>query len=272
VRAAAIGLVLLFVGVHWRAARFGANWWTDRSLRIKNVVQQVLSAHQAAPAKTILLSGINEEIYTGAMRDRAFAALGAADVYMDRESAEALPRVYSESAQNFVLDRASLAQLSRSGKLLVLSVDKPVAQDITASYQVVGDVWPNKLELFRPVAEQWLGPTWHNIEPTHRWMPKSATAKLRAPKSPEEKLRIKGYCPPEQVSGQPLRLRVLVNGRQVGSVISLQSAGPVELVLPLPAEEAGIEPMEITLEVDRTFRPPGDIRDLGLAVSSIEIR
>ena len=41
---------------------------------------------------------------------------------------------------------------------------------------------------------------------------------------------------------------------------------------PIPARLVGAERVEVTLTVDRTFVPPGDGRELGLAFGSFSVR
>ena len=256
-KAISVALVCLFVGAHWRTARFGVRWWTDRSLRIESLVRQVDGAHRAAPAKTIVLTNVSEEFYTGAIRDRAFPALGIPDVYLDKG--------------NEAVDPATLMRLKDSGKLLVLSLAESGIQDQTATYAIADEQWPSRIDLSRAADARWLGPTWHRLEPAHRWMPKAASVKLRAPRNSTEKLYIHGYCPPEQVHGKPLEIQVLASGTAIAH-FTVKKPGSLDLEVPLPAQAIGRDPLEITIELDHTFRPSGDIRDLGLVVISIEIR
>jgi hypothetical protein len=49
-------------------------------------------------------------------------------------------------------------------------------------------------------------------------------------------------------------------------------ASSFELEFPLPASVVGKPELQIAIEVSRTYRPPSDARDLGLAFGVIEIR
>ena len=53
---------------------------------------------------------------------------------------------------------------------------------------------------------------------------------------------------------------------------SLASGGDFELIFPLPDSLVGQAAIEIIVEVNRTFRAGGDIRDLGLAFGEFEVR
>ena len=48
--------------------------------------------------------------------------------------------------------------------------------------------------------------------------------------------------------------------------------GAFDVSFPLPPELVGKKEIEVTIHVDRTFRPPNDARDLGLAFGVVESR
>ena len=52
---------------------------------------------------------------------------------------------------------------------------------------------------------------------------------------------------------------------------TIRSSG-FELAFPLPASLAGKPALQVAVEVSRTFRPPSDPRELGLAFGSFEVR
>jgi hypothetical protein len=68
-----------------------------------------------------------------------------------------------------------------------------------------------------------------------------------------------------------LGVRISVEGQAL-PVSWLRQAGNFELAWDLPEGLAAKPKLTLAIEVDRTFKVPGDTRDLGLPVSSIEIQ
>ena len=63
-----------------------------------------------------------------------------------------------------------------------------------------------------------------------------------------------------------------VNGRALPAVRIQPGAEPFEFSFALPDELVGKESVEVAVEVGRTFKPPGDKRELGVAFGVFEIR
>ncbi len=81
-----------------------------------------------------------------------------------------------------------------------------------------------------------------------------------------------GLCPAQQVQVGPLGVSVRLDGVTIGQVRLTKPDAPFDFSLPLPPEATGKPRVEITLEVERTVVIPPDVRELGLAVSTIAIR
>ncbi|HEV2690449.1 MAG TPA: hypothetical protein VGV35_17955, partial [Bryobacteraceae bacterium] len=84
------------------------------------------------------------------------------------------------------------------------------------------------------------------------------------------KLHIAGYCPAAQVQKGPLHLTVSVDGVPFPPVSIDKGDAPFEFefqLRPSPPKE-----IEVSVEIDRSFRSPPDQRDLGLAFGVFEIR
>jgi hypothetical protein len=150
----------------------------------------------------------------------------------------------------------------------VYSVAGPALRNITSEYRehtaaALARRQPKRVDAGDPVFERQLGPGWYALDSGFRWMGKGAIVYLGAPSGPGEKLRISGFCPPQQSEKGKLGLRVAVNGHPIGRA-SL-GEGQFEVSWPLAEQAPGTESLQIGIEVERTFYVPGDARELGLA-------
>jgi hypothetical protein len=101
-------------------------------------------------------------------------------------------------------------------------------------------------------------------------MPARATLRLAGPAHPGERLFLRGNCAAEELRGGPLTITVTVDGSPLPAS-KIDDTG-FELALPLPPAEVGKPEMSVAVSVDRTFRPEGESRDLGLAFGEIAVR
>jgi len=122
------------------------------------------------------------------------------------------------------------------------------------------------------LAADYLRGEWYRDESGHRWMAKKAGAVLAGPASQNEQLHLAGYCPAAQVAAGPLTGRVLVDGEEIGQLRLTRGDTGFQAAFPLPSETMGKPSVEVTIELPRTFRAPGDSRDLGLVFGSFEVR
>lgn len=106
----------------------------------------------------------------------------------------------------------------------------------------------------------------------HRWMPKRATVWLRGPRHPEERLHLHGYCPAGLLADGPVTLTTVIGGRRSRPAVLRDAGKDFDLWFDLPAESVGKPSLEIVIELSRSFRVPGDDRELGVAFGTIEIR
>jgi len=103
-------------------------------------------------------------------------------------------------------------------------------------------------------------------------MGKRAAVTMFGPRTASEKLLISGYASASALAGGPLRLTILAGGLHVASALLTEKDKPFAIQSELPAALIGKYSIEVVLECSRTFRPPNDSRDLGLVISSLEVR
>ena len=116
------------------------------------------------------------------------------------------------------------------------------------------------------------GATWYAIEDHHRWMPKQATVRLGAPKSPGQKLHLTGFAPEELFRKGPLHLRVSADGKNLDVFTLTASNTQFDLTADMPAESVGHLETLISIEADRVYVPPGDGRALSVGFGKIRIQ
>jgi len=101
-------------------------------------------------------------------------------------------------------------------------------------------------------------------------MAQQASVRLGGPRTSAQTLHLTGYCPAEQVRSGPLTMLVSVDGKPMKP--ALLRLGAFDVSFPLSPELVGKKEIEVNIRVDRTFRPPHDLRDLGLSFGVVEIR
>ncbi len=219
------------------------------------------------PGSGIVLTGMDDEVFLNSVPHHPFRLLGAEDrVWLPPGSDAVIDSVMATGDPNVAAHRTTREELLRrldAGEVRVLDVSGPVAYDVTGSYRKVlatefleghGDA----VDVGNPAYEGRLGEGWFPIENGARWSGGRAGVTLFAPDGAGH-LRVAGYAPEAALAGGPVTVRVLVNGREAGSVV-VRTAGEFAVAVPLEARGW----VEVEVALSRTFRPPGDARDLGL--------
>jgi hypothetical protein len=85
-------------------------------------------------------------------------------------------------------------------------------------------------------------------------------------------LHLRGNCSDDQLKAGALTVTVTVDGSTLPVAVIQPGDCSFDLEFALPPALAGRPQVQIAIEVSRTFRPPTDARDLGLAFGVIEFR
>jgi hypothetical protein len=227
------------------------------------------------PAKQLLLTRVDEEFYGAALWHGALKALDLPLVRIDPESARRLHAAnpYMPVSPDLVLAPVVIRAAVEQGLVAAYSIDgsrlRRIPEDrIAREWE---SAWPVAIRLGQELPAGFAGPEWYVPEENFRWMPKRATLRIPVVPRPGSRLVIAGVTVPEQMKPGPLRVEVRSGGESLGTR-EITGSGPFELAFELPAALAGRGGISLELEVERTFRAPGDVRDLGLAVGEVEIR
>jgi hypothetical protein len=272
-RAAAVLLAFMYIFLQAPHLRAATNRNYNLTVRTRNLVEGVAGAHELHPNESILLYGMDGDLFWNAMNDHPFRLLGIDRVYLAPGTERNIPaNAEWGSVEEFILPGSAVNRALSQNELVVYDVRGPQLHNITNLYiaQPRSNDLPLRVDVGNPLTSNLLGPEWYKPDADHRWMPKRATLKLGAPAVGGRSLHLRGNCTEEQLQSADLQVTVTVDGTTLpaGSV----RASSFELEFPLPASVVGKPELQIAIEVSRTYRPPSDARDLGLAFGVIEIR
>ena len=251
------------------------DWLYTRSERIHRVFDAGSQLVQTKKADTLLLSGVDSELFQTALQDSPFRLIELKKVYLvpgSETSIRARADLGGVSAYKISLTQA--VQALESGNAVVLSITGDNVFDATARYRGVAmsqylQSRPRSVNVGEAGYESLLGPGWWPVEDKFRWMAKSASLTLGAPSDPKDRLHVSGFCPETVAKSGPVTLIVRANGSEVGRK-ALTEVAPFSFALPLPKMTS--ETVKIELEVSRATRIAGDKRDLGLIFGTFAIR
>lgn len=272
-------LLSLFLLVQVPYAAWSCKWWYLRSQRIEGVVAGAVAVRQAMPAKTLVLTGVDQTIFDGAFVDGAFQAFGVSGIDADpaeRSTLTAKAVIEGQDLSSVFPDPADFQHGLLQHRVEVLSTAGPVLMDVTPWFEAQAQSSPllslRRVDVAGAIASDCLRGDWHPSDGDHRWMGRKAGVILAGPVSQDQQLHLAGYCPGAQVAAGPLVATVSVEGQKIGELRLTRGDAAFEAAFRLPSQVVGKPSMEITIQVDRTFRAAGDVRDLGLSFGTFEVR
>jgi hypothetical protein len=268
--------VLLYLWIQIPTARAQSRWYFERSREVRTLVLGTLRAHELHPESTILLAHVPPELYAFSIAHSPFHAAGLDQVYLSPDTDfPTFPGL--EPPSFFSLPVGPALNGLAAGEVEVYQPGRERIRNITASYrtwarQNLSISTPSKVDAGIPLMQYLLGSTWYPLEGSHRWMPATATIRIAAPRSPNQKLVVTGYCPQEQTSSGPLQLHISIDGKEISGEEFYKPEMPFVRIVNLPPSLVGKPDMELGLAVNRTFQGVERGRNLGLAFGTFEIR
>ena len=163
--------------------------------------------------------------------------------------------------------------LSR-GETVVYDVMGPKLRNVTSAFAALPQVARTcpKRGCGECLAAYLLGPEWYPLDGDHRWMPIRASLRIGGPTAPGQKLHLHGNSVARQASEGPTVVKVTVDGAVLAPAEIPPGAESFDLSFTLPDAWVGRAELHVVVELNRTFRPAGDSRDLGLAFGIFEVR
>ena len=248
------------------------------SRKIERMVLGVEEARRLHPDQTILLTDVDDDLFWNAILDDPFSLAGVSDVYISPESQGMLtPHPDLGDIRKFVLPATATLEGLERGKLVVYSTAGDRLRNITPFYTITARLHlrretPRRVDVANDLLAYLLGKSWYPREEAHRWIPKKAAVRLGGPTRAGQRLYISGFCPKAQLEKGPLPLIVQVDGKALPPVLIQPRTAQFAFDFALPDELVGKESVEVSVEAGRTFRPPGEDRELGVVFGVFEIR
>ncbi|MBZ5624725.1 MAG: hypothetical protein LAQ69_39405, partial [Acidobacteriia bacterium] len=274
-KAAATAMAVLYVFLVLPRAVTGSEWNYRLTLRARNLVEGVARAHELHPGKTILLDGVDIDQFRNGVSDHPFKAIGIENVYLTPGSERNIGVTPQwADIDEFVMPAEAAAKALAESEAVVYDVRGPELRNITSAYAGISHEGkaPLRVDVSSPLTAYLLGPEWYPNDGNHRWMPKRASLRMGGPTAPGQRLYLHGYCPPELLQDGPILVTVAVDSSTLAPAVIRSGDNTFELYWPLPDAALGKPEMQVSVEVSRTFRPPTDARDLGLAFGAFEVR
>lgn len=278
-KAVAVVLAGLYLTVSIADIRVAEKYYYARSRKMKYLMKGLESLPESVrTGKTILLAGVDNDLFWIGFYDDPFRLLGIQHVYLAPGSEQTIERHPDVGPmERFIVDLDQAAPMLRHHEAVVYGLDGRRLRDLTESYSRVAAAefaarHPGFVDVADPTFQEKLGPEWYPAEPAFRWMPKTATLKIGGPKKAGQVLEVQGFCPAVVVAKGPLQVGFRADGIAIGKAILNQPDQPFDFEFPLPSEALGRPTIEIKIEVSRTAQVPGDSRQLGLVFTTFTIK
>ena len=133
-RGTALALTALYAATSIPVGFIVADWHLVHGRQAKNLVLSVAEAHEKHPGKTILLQGVDEELFWAAIFDNPFRLFGISQVHL--APGEAVPEQggHWRSPSEFVYDPRTTVCDLRQGRAVVYEVMTVGLRDVTRDY------------------------------------------------------------------------------------------------------------------------------------------
>ena len=106
---------------------------------MRNFVERLAYAHKRQPGKTILIRGVDSELFWAAVYDRPYQIFGLTDVFLTAETEPGIERSRDQSVASYFLADSISYEGIRAGDILV--------------YEVLGENLRNITEIYRGILE-----------------------------------------------------------------------------------------------------------------------
>ncbi len=273
-RIVAIVAAGLFVWCEVVQTNLMEQWYRIHSGQMHVVLQGIQDISQRRKVDTILLAGIDDEVYISGMLDNPFRLFGIQHAYL-LPGGEKLIRSVPRNEISMRTDQEMANKLMASENTVVAAFDGRGLVDVTAIYKAMasGQVRITTLRMDDKLWSARLGEGWYDVENGFRWMQRRATADLDTPTNRAARLTVNTFCPRTLLDpvGGKLELRAFVDGKPVGVRALAEGQQHLEFDA-LSKDIFEKKQVEITLEVSHVVVPPGDGRELGVAVFEIAFK
>jgi hypothetical protein len=276
-RVAALVLAGYYLWGSIKEADVTTSWFLERSERMRVVVLGLREGVRRHPGSAFLLQGVTPDLFNSGFQDDPFRLLGPERVYLAPGTEGIEGRADLGGPAHYLISASAAMSLLERGEARVLSVSQEGLRDITTQYRALLASDPavsrrDFVDAGDPRSDPYLGPTWYPADQGFRWMPKTATVKFSGQFPRTAKLYVTGYVPSSVVASGPVTLSFHAAGHLLGSQTFREPDKLFALQYPMPEELAGQTLVEISVEVDKVFRPEHEQRELGMVFGTFGIR
>ncbi|MBI3694549.1 MAG: hypothetical protein HY238_06880 [Acidobacteria bacterium] len=254
------------------------NWEVRASYRYSHLAQRFIQAVRQAralhPDQTILLTGVDHDLFYAVIYHRGLRAAGLRGVYLAPTNQKIAAEPGFLPSEDYQLPAGVALGALAEGRAVVYEVAGGRLHNITRGYTLMARARlaagaPRRVDVGEPLLAGQLGAGWHRIQGEHRWMGRRAEVRLAGPRSAGERLAV-AVIYPDNPRSSVFRYTVSVNGMVVGRA-EVASRASVRREFSLPAMVVGLPEMTVALEAEHTFSDPLEARELGLALGVVEL-
>ena len=273
-RSMAVALLAFFLFESALVAHRASWHWASRSWQMRSMVMAVANAHRLHPDCDIVLQGIDDTLFWGAINQHCFQFLGLTNIYLAPGSEQAItPHHELGEINDFIIPAATLREDASQGRVSIYAWKGDHLEEVSSPTAVASAEPPaavDRVDVADPSSAGRLSSDWYAIDQGFRWMPKRASVQMTNPKLQAQKLRVAGYAPAAALKNGAVHMTVSVNGVSF-PVVAVDKADK-QFEFEFPIERGSKRQIEVVVELDRTFKVPGDQRELGLAFGVFELR
>jgi hypothetical protein len=267
-RVVAVVLAALYLNGSAREIAASTRWYRERAEKMRTVVFGLSDQARLHPGSAFVIEGVDDDLYHSGFKDDPFRLLRLDRIYLAGDARDVVDR--------FVINPERALGLVQAGQMRALSFSPEGLRDVTDQYEamlIAGSVTVRHdfVDVGNPLYALLLGPTWYRAEKGFRWMPRSASVRISGPRSPAGKLHVTGFAPEALFAdGLPV-LHFRIGERDIGTA-TVSKPDVFVLDFPVPADLAGQNQIEISIEVNKVLHPGGEQRDLGMIFGTFEFR
>ncbi len=266
----------LYLTVSIAETHLTEKFFYERARRMKYLVLGLQALPKSETSKTILIDGVDNDMFWSGMADDPFRLLDISRIYVTPGSETSIdPHLEWGGISRWLISLDNAVTLIRNHEAVVFELKGRNLRDVTGHYLSAVEFasnHPGYVAVGDPMYQARLGPTWYQAEQGFRWMPKSATLKIGGPRNARQMLEITGFCPATLLMKGPVQVSFRADGMPIGSATLKQPDQHFTLSYALPAGIEGRKSIEIEIEVNRTTTVPGDSRTFGLVFGTFTIK
>ena len=240
---------LLTVGVYFATslpAAWSIAWWHhERGTRVEDLVLGVAEIHERQPGKTILLDGIDTDLFWSGIADVPFRVMEIPRVYLTPDAAGQI-QAQPDLLVRYILPQGLALRALQDGQAVVYRMDGRVLRNITGRYRALAEsLWkperPRFINLGDPIFGEYLGSGWEECKDGYRSLSRTGAIHIGGPRSPAEFLRISIF------PGGHARFTVRVDGAEAALKQIAQGDSMSTFSAALPARMLGRDNVEISI-------------------------